>query len=163
MNITKSNCGQTEALEFSEWIIKSTGSCNIRLIILYRPPYSDDHRVPVSLFLNEFSCYMESIVLSNYKHLFIAGDFNLHVDMASDIDARKFLDLINSLGLQQHVDKPTHIHLHTLDLIITRKTSTIIQSVPRVHRHFSDHACVIGHLRIDKPSVKIRLGYIQEV
>ena len=115
----------------------------------------------MSAFL-KFFCYTESIVLSK-EHLLNAGDFNLHVDMASDIDARKFLDLINSLGLQQHVDKPTHIHLHTLDLIITRKTSTIIQSVPRVHRHFSDHACVIGHLRIDKPSVKIRLGYIQEV
>lgn len=154
LNIAKGNCGQTESFEFSEWIVKSTGSCNVRLIILYRPPYSDNHRVPVNVFLNEFSRYMESIVLSK-EHLLLVGDFNFHVDVASDVDARKFLDLIDSLGLKQHVDKPTHIHLHTLDLVITRTTSTIIQSVPRVDRYFSDHACVIGHLRINKPSAKI--------
>ena len=154
LNISKGNYGQKESFEFSEWILKSTGSCNVRLIILYRPPYSDNHRVPVNVFLNEFSHYMESLVLSK-DHLLLVGDFNLHVDVADDADATKFLDLIDSLGLKQHVNKPTHIHLHTLDLVITRTTSTIIQSIPRVDRYFSDHACVIGHLTIGKPSAKI--------
>lgn len=78
----------------------------------------------MNVFLNEFSRYMESIVLSK-EHLLLVGDFNFHVDVASDVDARKFLDLIDSLGLKQHVDIPTHIHLHTLDLVITHTTSTI--------------------------------------
>ncbi|KXJ06763.1 hypothetical protein AC249_AIPGENE9319 [Exaiptasia diaphana] len=107
LNISKGNYGQKESFEFSEWIVKSTGSCNVRVIILYRPQYSEDHKVPVNVFLDEFAHYMESLILSR-EDLLIVGDFNLHVEMANDVDAKKFLDLIESLGLQQHVDKPTH-------------------------------------------------------
>ena len=48
------------------------------------------------------------------------GDFNIHVDVPNDIDAVKFLDLLESLGREQHVTEATHIFGHTLDLVITR-------------------------------------------
>ena len=31
------------------------------------------------------------------------GDFKIHVDFANDNDTIKFLDLLGSFGLQQHV------------------------------------------------------------
>ena len=102
---------------------------------------------------NEFSNYIESVILSK-EHL-LAGDFNIHVDVTNDSDARKFLDLLDSFGFQQHVDKPTHIHGHTLDLTITRKTSEIIQMSPTVGRYVSDHATVICDLKINKPAAKV--------
>lgn len=44
-----------------------------------------------------------------------SGDFNIHVDNAGDTDAIKFIDLLESYGLQQHVTSPTHKHDHTLE------------------------------------------------
>ena len=93
---------------------------------------------------------MESVILSK-EHVAIVGDFNIHVDVPDDPDATKFLDLIRSLGLQQHVNKPTHIHKHTLDLVITRKTSHLIQSSPVIGQFFSYYASLICHLRMRRP------------
>ena len=46
-------------------------------------------------------------------------DFNNHVYIPGDSDAISLLDLLASMGLEQHVDKPVNIFGHTLDLIIT--------------------------------------------
>ena len=48
--------------------------------------------------------------------MLVLGDFNIHVDVPNDIDAVKFLDLLESLGLEQHVTKPTHIWSHIRSL-----------------------------------------------
>jgi hypothetical protein len=72
---------------------------------------------------------MESIILSK-EHLLVLGDFNIHLDVSDDADAVKFHDLLESLGLEQHVTKSTHIHGHILDLVITHKTENIIPFPP---------------------------------
>ena len=51
-----------DSFEFSEWIVRSSPH-NIRLVIVYRPPYSDEHRVPVNVFLAEFPEYLESLLV----------------------------------------------------------------------------------------------------
>ena len=85
----------------------------------------------------------------------IVGDFNIHVDVHDGPDAKKFLDLIDSLGFKQHVNKPTHIHKHILGLAITRKTSNLIQDSPSIGRYFSDHAAVIYYLRMKRLASKV--------
>ena len=50
-------------------------------------------------FLSEFSSYMESIILSK-DHLLILGDFNIHMDVLIDAYTVKFMDLLESLGLE---------------------------------------------------------------
>ena len=45
------------------------------------------------------------------------------MDISNDVDAINFLDLLDSVGLQQHIKKPTHVHGHTLDLVITRSSA----------------------------------------
>ena len=47
--------------------------------------------------------YLESVILCPYSIL-ITGDFNVHVDDPSNDDALRFLDLLESLGLEQHID-----------------------------------------------------------
>ena len=91
-----------DSFEFSEWIVRSS-SHNIRLVIVYRPPYSEEHRVPVNVFLAEFPEYLESLLLCK-EQLLITGDFNIHVDDLQDSDARKFLELLEGVDLEQHVD-----------------------------------------------------------
>lgn len=51
--------------------------------------------------------------------LIMAGDFNIHLNVPSDNDAVCFLDLLSSIGLQQHIDFPTCVSGNTLDLLTT--------------------------------------------
>ena len=62
---------------------------------------------------------LETLILSS-EPLVITGDFNVHVDDSNDPDATKLLDLLDSLGLCQHVTQSTHELVHTIGLIIMR-------------------------------------------
>ena len=61
----------------------------------------------------------ESVVMTT-EPLVLTGDFNIHVNIGSDSDAVRFLDLLSSMGLQQHISFSTHISGNTLDLLISR-------------------------------------------
>ena len=80
------------------------------------------------------------------------------MDVPNDIDAVQFLDLLESLGLEQHVTEATHIFGRTLDLVITRcvckcnLTETLLGSTPRSFRYLSDHSAVRCSIRINKPA-----------
>ena len=73
--------------------------------------------------------YLESVVMSTGK-LLITGDFNFHVDVPTDPINIHFRDLLDAMGLVQHVKQPTHIHGHTLDLIITRQSDDFVAEEP---------------------------------
>ena len=80
------NSGVSEhgSFEHSEWLVKAS-SYNLRVIVKYRPPYSDDHRVPISVFLSEFPKYLETLLLCK-ELLLITGDFNIHDEMTYEMD-----------------------------------------------------------------------------
>ena len=121
-------------------------------IVIYRPPYSDEHKVRMSTFFAEFADYVKTILLSN-EELLILGDFNIHIDVAGDSDANKLSDFFESVGLQQHVEQHTHVPGHTLDLVISRRSDNIIEDLPRVDRFLSDHSTVLFCLK----SIKLSL------
>ena len=137
------------SFEFSEWGVTYT-SFRAKLIIIYRPPYSQEHPVTPCVFFEEFSSYLKSVILSP-EPLILSGDFNFHMDVASDVDARVFSDLLTSMGLKQHVTVPTHISGHTLDLLITREHDPVICSAPVADRYLSDQASVLCTLYSPKP------------
>ena len=58
---------------------------------------------------------------------------------------------MESLELQQHVRGPTHIHGHTLDLVVTRLAENIILDTPKADRYLSDHAAILCKLTSSKP------------
>ena len=99
-------------------------SHDLRIIIVYRPPYSGNHKVPSSTFFNEFSEYLESDVLCS-EQLIAVGDFNFHIDVQNDNDAVTLLNTLESFGLEQYVAAPTHTVGHTLDLIISRSSDKL--------------------------------------
>ena len=89
--------------------------------------------------------------------LLIFGDFNIHVDDPRDTDCVRFLGLLESMGLQQDVDVPTHKSGHTLDLIITRCGDSLLSTNPIADCLFSDHFTVIrSDLIIKKLSLTIK-------
>ena len=151
LTVKKISAGEKTSFEFSEWTVKSA-SHNLRIIVIYRPPYSDEHRVTTSTFFAEFADYVETILLSK-KELLILGDFNIHIDVAGDSDANKLSDFFESVGLQQHVEQYTHVQGHTLDLVISRRSDNIIENSPRVDRFLSDHGTVLFSLKSTKPSL----------
>ena len=140
--------------EFSEWIIKS-GGYSIRFAVIYRSPYSERHPVTTNVFLTEFPDYLESFLLCK-ERLLITDDFNIHVDDCSNPDTQKFLDLLDSFDLQQHVKQPTHRDGHTLDLSITRKSETLVEDEPTVDLFISDHATVLTRLRLSRPGLSLK-------
>lgn len=93
---------------------------------------------------------MESTLLTK-ERLVIEGDLNIYVHDKVNSDTLNFLDVLESLGLQQHVNDPTHIHGHALDLITTRIADNIIRGKPHVDRYFSGHAFVLCKLVSYKP------------
>ena len=103
--------GEHDSFEFSEWLVSEGSSSKLRVVIIYCPPYTEEHPITVTAFCNEFSRYMESVLLSK-EQLVIVGDMNIHVDDANDLDACKFLDLLESFGLKQHVVEHTHIQTY---------------------------------------------------
>ena len=80
------------------------GTVRLRVVIVHRPTYSADHLVTTSVFFHEFSDYIESLVMCN-ELLLICGDFNIHMDVPSDADTIRLKDLLNSMGLVQHVKR----------------------------------------------------------
>ena len=152
LGIKEVDAGEKASFEFSEWIVTSPSLHNLSLVIIYCPPYSDEHRVSTNVFFKEFSNCLESILLPK-EQLLITGDFNIHVDVVDNPDSLKLLDLLESVGLQQHVTQPTHVHGHTLDLIITRHSDQIVQDPPQTDRFISEHASLLCKLLHAKPAV----------
>ena len=88
--------------------------------------------------------------------LLVTGDMNIHVDVVNDPDASRFLDLLDSMELVQHVKTRTHIHGHTLDLIITRETSILVENTSISDCCLSDYFSVLCNLPLRKPPLSVK-------
>ena len=149
--VKQARAGICDTFEYSEWIIVS-GSARLRLVVIYRPPYSPSHPRTVGMFITEFAEFLVSVVMTT-EPLVLAGDFNIHVNIKSDNDAAHFLDLLSSMGLHQHIDFPTHISGNTLDLLISRTLNfNLIQGV-RPGTYFSDHSLALFTINISIPQL----------
>ncbi len=146
------------------------GANSARLLLIYRPPYHHkSNPVPVTTFFKEFSTHMESM-LPVPQNLCITGDFNIHMDLL-DIQedsnmsdsvkqswrtACQFNDILQSLGLKQHIVGPTHQSGHTLDLLITRSEDTFLHGPPVVDTMMSDHWSILFKGKVRKPAPVIK-------
>ena len=71
---------------------------------------------------------------------YICGDFNIHVDVPVG-DGHKFTTFLDACDLKQLVDKPTHLHGHILDHILSPSDQDTIADV-KICDFVSDHALV---------------------
>ena len=86
------------------------GSLSIYILNTYRPPG------PATAFFSELQDILSYISTLPYD-LALMGDFNLRTDSSSS-DAGRPSGFFDSIDLHQYIDFPTHIHSHSLDLII---------------------------------------------
>ncbi len=82
------------------------------ILLIYRPPKLN------SVFISEIHDLLTTLC-STTGNILILGDFNIHIDTPSCNFAVEFLQLLDCLDLQQHIDVPTHSRGHTLDLVIS--------------------------------------------
>ena len=127
----------------------------MRYVIVYRPPYSSLHPVSTSVFFDEFSQFLENVVMCP-EALVISGDFNLHLDDLRDNDTKKFMDLLETFNLSQHVSGPTHLSGHTLDLIITRSSDDIVLASPKTTFPISDHFIIHCPIGFSRPALSCK-------
>ena len=124
-------------------------SASFLFVVIYRPPPSANNSLTASMFIDEFSTYLENVLISSSK-VVIFGDFNFHLECPSKPDSKKLLDLIDSAGMHQHVVGPTHNSGHTLDIILTRDTEHIGDVTVRDDL-ISDHYTLFFELETCKP------------
>ena len=64
-------------------------------------------------FYDELSTVLESLVTQSCP-VITCDDFNIHVEDTADHNSSRFVELVNSFDLIQHVKQPTHQHGGTL-------------------------------------------------
>ncbi len=122
----------------------------IKLICIYRPDSSKVKPYKMSEFYDEFAELMAHYNLCN-DEILIFGDLNFHVNKPQKADVIKFMDILDTNNLCQYIDKPTHEHGNTLDLLITRQASTMVHDV-EVGERISDHDCILWSINYRKPN-----------
>lgn len=65
--------------------------------------------------------------------------------------SQRFLNFIHVYNLVQNVSSTTHVHGHTLDLVITRSDEQIVSDFIISNPHISDHLAVQCKLLLTKP------------
>ena len=108
------------------------------MFVLYRPPPSTQNGFKTATFFEEFSEFISEHVTTTAE-IIIVGDLNLHLDINTNPHTRQFTNLLACSGLKQHVNEPTHILGHTLDILITRDTSDVVCNVEVVDIGLSDN------------------------
>ena len=146
--------GERSSYEFLELYL-ADGSVSLRLVAVYRPPFSPTHRVSIGTFIDEFNEYLSVLLLRPGK-LLLTGDFNIAINKVDDDVSIRFLDMISYFGMQQHTVGSTHIHGNTLDLVLTVENDGLIISKPAVGEFLSDHAVVVCYLSLKKPKYEVR-------
>src|SRR6218665_3527882 len=134
------------------FITLQLASDTLTVFNIYRPPTSSNYSQKPSVFLDEFASLL-SLAATTPNEFVLVGDFNVHVDTPSDTFPSSFLNLLSSVNLVQHVNFPTHIENHTLDLLITSTASLLSPKVSRSSLNITDHYLIIADLEI-KPFVR---------
>ena len=52
--VNKIDAGNKTSFEFSEWLVNLSSASKLRMVIIYRAPYSSEHRIPTSVFFTYF-------------------------------------------------------------------------------------------------------------
>ena len=90
---------------------------------------------------------------NEYSNIIVLGDFNIHINNDQDADANRLKDIMEALGLQQHVSFSTHRYGNTLDHIYTELGSPLIINCCREGPILSDHRTVICGTNIQRENM----------
>ncbi len=113
------------------------------LTTVYRPP---GHHTD---FIKEAGDFLSELVLAA-DNVLIVGDFNIHIDNEKDALGSAFIDILNYIGVRQHVSGLTNCRNHTLHLILSHGIDVNGIEVLQQIDDISDHYIVLCKLHIAK-------------
>lgn len=121
-------------------------AATVVVLLIYRPGSSE----VTDAFFSELASVLELVAL--YKcQIIVAGDFNIHVESKSDVNAAKLHDLLQSFAcVQQTPHVATHRDGGTLDLVVTKSDQVVEQLTVEPPGILSDHALVSWRLRCSR-------------
>ena len=102
------------------------------LISLYRL-----QEVAISMFFKEFTELLNLYAVS-HEDIIIAGDSNIHME-TEDTSAKQMKELLNLYDLKQHVEEPTHVKGHILDIVITPNRESLVMDMNVTEIDLSPH------------------------
>ena len=134
-------------IELANYKVKGPGKV-LDLLIIYQIPSTS-----ILESCNELAAFMEDNITTLRGNLMVIGDLNIHMNDKADPGTVTFTDFLDSLGLVNHTQFPTHVSGHTLDLIITQEDSNDILTVARRHmlsdHHFIDVRLISASERVE--------------
>ena len=103
------------------------------------------------MFINDITELLTEKI-SKLENLIIMGDFNIHAEDHSNMEATIFSDTMQALGPQQYVNKPLHHQVNILNLILTEFNSDLKSLNCKISEYLSDHCLVTIDINMrDKP------------
>ena len=118
---TRINLPSQSSFECISGKLKCDRAC-LNILNIYQTPG------PVSSFFSELQDLL--FYIASLPHdLVLMGDFNLHIESSSS-DVRQLTGILESFDLNQHVNFPTHIHGHFLDVMIFSKGCDVLSVSP---------------------------------
>ena len=132
---TRINQKQYSSFEHIAIRINITNRMSLLLVSIYRVLF-----VSKTVFLDEIAQLFEMLV-SLKDNIILAGDVNIHMD-EDDLYTNKFKDILDTFNIIQHIDFPTHIQGHTLDIITTFGKNPIISNIESNEYDVSHHFLV---------------------
>ena len=148
LNIKKMKPPNTNTFEIMEILVQN--KCKkLRFVVIYRPEPDTEKNLYTMT-----ECYKEFTELfAYYKSLkeetVFCGDYNFHVNNPNDSKAMKFIEILDTFELRQHVKESTHKEGNTLDLIISDKESSVISH--QIDFMLSDHYNILFYIDMSKP------------
>ena len=106
------------------------------LISVYRVLF-----VSVITFMEEITELLE-MMSASCESIILAGDVNIHIDDDDDTYSNRFKDILHMFNIRQHINVPTHIHGHTLDIVATYEDGPVVSGIEVNRYDLSHHSLV---------------------
>ena len=111
------------------------------------------HPVTLVIFIDEFPDFTGDRV-DSYKKFINCGDISIHCDLDDNYEKQCLDNILDSFGLKQMIDVPTHESGHTLDVLITPTLDNLIISSPKATYKISDHWFVECKIKFEKAIIQ---------
>ena len=136
------------------------------MISIYHPPYSGCNLIANNMFIDDLTEWLAES-LENDKNKIIMDDFNIHINKSGeDEGVTTFINTMEALGFQQHVNFPTHRMGNTLDLVLTEYSEPFKIETILPRNYTSDHWTVNCTISLTETTLKkqtIRFRKINKV
>ena len=153
--VAQISSGCEPSFQHATWNILHKG-LSATITGIYHPPYSQERPITNSQFIDEFGEFIPS-VLGRSANCLIVGDFNIHTNDDENPDSFIFNEMLEALGLVQHIQFSTHKYGNTLDQVITKCDQSLSVATTSRGPAFSDHYAVHCRLNLIQADPEIKV------